>query len=52
MTKLISRNENKWWSTYHHLVVPQLAKMVILVLNKYEKMFKPENRYSLKISTK
>ena len=47
----MTRDENKWWSTYHHLVVPKLAKMVIFV-KKYEKMLKPENRYSLKISTK
>ena len=29
----MTRDENKWWSNYHHLVVKNYGKMVIFVKN-------------------
>ena len=43
----MSRDENKWWSNYHHLVVKNYGKMVIFV-KKYVKMLKSKKFYLLK----
>ena len=43
----MSRDENKWWSNYHHLVVKNYGKMVIFV-KKYVNMLKSKKFYLLK----
>ena len=43
----IIRDENKWWSNYHYLVVKNYGKMVIFV-KKYVKMLKSKKFYLLK----
>ena len=43
----MSRDENKWWSNYHYLMVKNYGKMVIFV-KKYVKMLKSKTFYLLK----
>ena len=47
LIRVITKDENKWWSNYHHLVVKNYGKMVIFVKN-YVKMLKSKTFYLLK----